>query len=118
MHDLRKTARTNLSRFTQWHVAEIALGHILPGESRVYDNHDYYEELQQAYSAYWIHLAKLIAESRVELAPTRRRFDPRQHFELPGIDVPPPSRRTGHSHLGVASVDVSLLSYEPAQKVA
>ncbi len=118
MHDLRKTARTNLSRLAQWHVAEIALGHILPGESRVYDNHDYYEELKQAYSGYWTHLAKLLAESRIELGPTRRRFDVRRHLELPGIDVPAPSRRTDHLHPGAAPADVSLLSYELPAKAA
>jgi integrase len=110
MHDLRKTARTNLSQFTQWHVAEIALGHILPGESRAYDNHDYLEELKLAYGGYWAHLAKLFAESRTELAPTRRRFDVRQHLELPGIDVPAPSRRTDHIHSGAVAAGADLLS--------
>lgn len=37
MHDLRKTARTNFSRFTEFHVAEMMLGHAIP---RVYDYHD------------------------------------------------------------------------------
>ena len=93
MHDLRKTARTNLSKFAQWHVAEIALGHVLPGDWRLYDNHDYLAEMTTAYSAYWEHLARLFAESRAEAQPTRRRFDTRQHLNLPGIAVPPPTRR-------------------------
>jgi len=116
MHDLRKTARTMLSRFTQWHVAEIALGHVLPGESRLYDNHDYMEELRQAYIAYWQHLATLFAESRAEMHPTRRRFDPRQHLSIPGIDIAAPTRKMDRLQTGVPAAE--LLSYEPPEKAA
>ncbi|MGZ4960374.1 MAG: tyrosine-type recombinase/integrase [Methylomonas sp.] len=44
IHDLRKTARTNFSTLTQPHIAEIMLGHALPGEWRTYDRHDYLKE--------------------------------------------------------------------------
>jgi integrase len=44
VHDLRKTARTNFSTLTQPHIAEIMLGHKLPGEWRTYDRHLYLEE--------------------------------------------------------------------------
>jgi len=118
MHDLRKTARTLLSRFTQWHVAEIALGHVLPGESRLYDNHDYMEELRQAYTAYWGHLAKLFAESRAEMQPTRRRFDPRQHLSIPGIDIAAPTRKMDQMQLQTGVPAAELLSYEPPEKAA
>jgi integrase len=118
MHDLRKTARTMLSRFTQWHVAEIALGHVLPGESRLYDNHDYMEELRQAYSAYWGHLAGLFAESRAEMQPTRRRFDPRQHLPIPGIDVAAPTRKIDQLRLEASASAAELLSNEPPEKAA
>jgi integrase len=118
MHDLRKTARTNLSRFTQWHIAEIALGHALPGESRVYDNHDYMKELALAYNAYWAHLAKLFAESRSETTTTRRRYDSRQHLELPGIDVSPPTRRIDQLHHGTVVPTAARLSHEAPQKAA
>lgn len=37
IHDLRKTARTNFSTLTEPHVAEIMLGHRLPGTWQVYD---------------------------------------------------------------------------------
>lgn len=53
MHDLRKTARTNWSRLTQPHVAEIMLGHKLPGVWQVYDHHLYLEEQAEAYRAWW-----------------------------------------------------------------
>jgi len=102
MHDLRKTARTNLSRLAPWHIAEVALGHILPGESTVYDNHLYLDELTQAYSAYWDHLAKLWVESRSAVAPTRRRYDPRQNLVVPGLALPPPTRRIDRLQLEAA----------------
>jgi len=41
---LRKTARTNFSTLTQPHIAEIMLGHKLPGEWEVYDQHHYLVE--------------------------------------------------------------------------
>lgn len=44
VHDLRKTARTNFSTLTQPHIAEIMLGHSLPGEWRTYDHHHYLDE--------------------------------------------------------------------------
>jgi integrase len=44
IHDLRKTARTNFSKLTEPHVAEILLGHRLPGEWQTYDFHDYIDE--------------------------------------------------------------------------
>lgn len=59
MHDLRKTARTNWSRLTQPHVAEIMLGHKLPGVWQVYDHHLYLEEQGEAYRDWWIKLAQL-----------------------------------------------------------
>ena len=44
MHDLRKTARTNFSTLTQPHIAEIMLGHRLPGVWQTYDQHLYLQE--------------------------------------------------------------------------
>ena len=44
IHDLRKTARTNFSTITHPHIAEIMLGHKLPGEWQTYDHHLYLEE--------------------------------------------------------------------------
>lgn len=50
LHDLRRTARTNFSELTEPHIAEIMLGHKLPGIWQVYDRHDYIEEQRRAYS--------------------------------------------------------------------
>ncbi len=44
IYDLRKTARTNWSTLTMPHVAEIMLGHKLPGDWQVYDQHHYLDE--------------------------------------------------------------------------
>lgn len=58
MHDLRRTARTMWSNITEPHVAEVMLGHKLPGVWSVYDRHDYMEEMRLAYDKW---LAKLMA---------------------------------------------------------
>lgn len=52
VHDLRKTARTNFSTLTEPHIAEIMLGHRLPGSWQIYDHHDYLEEQAKAYTAW------------------------------------------------------------------
>lgn len=44
IHDLRRTARTNFSTITKPHVAEMLLGHKLPGEWQTYDQHLYLDE--------------------------------------------------------------------------
>lgn len=60
-HDLRRTARTNFSTLTQPHVAEIMLGHKLPGVWMTYDKHDYLEEQAEAYKKWWARLKEIIA---------------------------------------------------------
>jgi len=60
LHDLRRTARTNFSTLTQPHVAEIILGHKLPGEWMTYDKHDYLEEQAGAYKKWWDRLEDII----------------------------------------------------------
>ena len=62
MHDLRKTARTNFSTLTQPHIAEIILGHKLPGEWQTYDQHDYLNEQAEAISAWCKRLDELTAD--------------------------------------------------------
>lgn len=53
LHDLRRTARTNFSALTSRDVAELMIGHVMPGEQGTYD---YYEYLPQQIDAYskWI----------------------------------------------------------------
>ena len=61
IHDLRKTARTNFSTLTEPHIAEIMLGHRLPGTWQVYDHYDYLPEQAQALSKWMARLKGLVA---------------------------------------------------------
>jgi integrase len=61
VHDLRKTARTNFSTLTEPHIAEIMLGHRLPGAWQVYDHYDYLAEQAKAYAAWAARIAALVA---------------------------------------------------------
>lgn len=61
VHDLRRTARTNFSTLTAPHIAEIMLGHRLPGAWQVYDLHDYLQEQAEAYTAWFRKLETLTA---------------------------------------------------------
>ncbi|WP_151798987.1 tyrosine-type recombinase/integrase [Acinetobacter calcoaceticus] len=56
LHDLRRTARTNFSAFTSRDVAELMIGHVMPGEQGTYD---YYEYLPPQIDAYTKWLEKL-----------------------------------------------------------
>jgi integrase len=59
IHDLRRTARSLMSRAgVSSDVAERCLGHVIGGVRGVYDRHEYLEEKRQAYEK----LAALIAE--------------------------------------------------------
>lgn len=62
LHDLRRTARTNFSDLTEPHVAEIMLGHKLPGVWQVYDKSDYLEEQRKAYQAWWNRVESIITK--------------------------------------------------------
>ncbi|MBP6895219.1 MAG: site-specific integrase [Pseudacidovorax sp.] len=61
VHDLRRTARTNFSTLTAPHIAEIMLGHRMPGAWQVYDHHDYLQEQAEAYTAWLRRLESLTA---------------------------------------------------------
>ncbi len=63
VHDLRRTARTNFSTLTDPHIAEIMLGHRLPGAWQVYDHYNYLPEQAKAYTAWAARLAGLVAAS-------------------------------------------------------
>jgi integrase len=62
LHDLRRTYRTLASRLgVRFEVAELLLGHSLPGVHGTYDRHTYQEEMRAA--------AELIAAHILKLAP-------------------------------------------------
>lgn len=59
MHDLRRTARTNFSAFTSRDIAELMVGHVMPGEQGTYDYYDYQKEMALAYKKWWDKLESL-----------------------------------------------------------
>ncbi|PHM59095.1 tyrosine-type recombinase/integrase [Xenorhabdus sp. KK7.4] len=61
IHDLRRTMRTEISELTSPHVAEIMLGHKLPGIWQVYDKHTYLNEQREAYERWWDKLTKIVS---------------------------------------------------------
>lgn len=60
VHDLRRTARTNWSELTEPHIAEMMLGHKLPGVWGVYDKHGYLDEMRAAYCLWWARLMGIV----------------------------------------------------------
>jgi len=56
IHDLRRSARTLLSRVTDPDTAERCLGHVLMGQRGTYDRHSYQDKKREAFEA----LAQLI----------------------------------------------------------
>lgn len=66
VHDLRRTARTNWSDITEPHIAEMMLGHKLPGVWGVYDKHGYLDEMRKAYSLWWARLMGIVDPQVVE----------------------------------------------------
>ncbi|HEM7567134.1 TPA: tyrosine-type recombinase/integrase, partial [Serratia marcescens] len=61
IHDLRKTMRTRMSEITMPHVAEIMIGHKLPGVWQVYDKHTYLNDQRKGYEEWWIKLNDIIS---------------------------------------------------------
>ncbi|MBC8955019.1 site-specific integrase [Xenorhabdus sp. PB62.4] len=61
IHDLRRTMRTGVSELTAPHVAEIMVGHKLPGVWQVYDKHTYLNEQREAYERWWEKLTKIVS---------------------------------------------------------
>lgn len=72
IHDLRKTARTNLSELAPPHVCEIILGHSLPGKWQVYDHYDYLKEQAEAYDAWWEKLSGIVELTPSSMIPSAK----------------------------------------------
>jgi integrase len=66
IHDLRKTARTNFSIFTQPHIAEIMLGHKMPGEWGVYDHHLYLNEQAECLNQWTARLRQIASIFQID----------------------------------------------------
>ena len=72
LHDLRRTARTLLSRAgINSDIAERCLGHVIGGVRSAYDKHDYQAEMQQAYEALAA-LIERVVKPVANVTPMRR----------------------------------------------
>lgn len=61
LHDLRRTARSLLSRAgVTSDIAEICLGHVLTGVRGTYDRHEYHGEKEQAFEALAAQIARIV----------------------------------------------------------
>jgi integrase len=61
LHDLRRTARSLLSRAgVSPDIAEICLGHVLTGVRGTYDRHKYVEEMRYAFEALAAQIARVV----------------------------------------------------------
>lgn len=73
VHDLRRTARTQLAELgVAPHVAEKCLNHSLGGILRVYDTHDYFAERKAALSK-WADLLKKLAAGGADVIPLHEK---------------------------------------------
>jgi integrase len=74
LHDLRRTARTLMSRAgVSADVGERALGHVIGGVRGVYDKHTYHHEMQQAFEALAVLIQRIVAPPDDVVTPMRRR---------------------------------------------
>jgi integrase len=104
---LRKTARTNLSTLAPPHVAEIMLGHKLPGSWEVYDHYDYLKEMTDAYSAWWLRIVQIVGTDDVLGADQWPRLST---FSAKTI---PPTATSFRSRFGQGSVPARTLPSSP-----
>jgi integrase len=64
VHDLRRTARTNLSKLgVAADIAERVLGHVIPGVRKVYDRHEYVHEKRDALEQWAKRLRAILNEN-------------------------------------------------------
>jgi integrase len=74
IHDLRRTARTFLSRAgVNTDVAELCLGHVIGGVRAVYDRHDYENEMQHAFEQLAALITRIVEPPPSVVTPLRKR---------------------------------------------
>lgn len=63
LHDLRRTVRTRLSQLrVRFEVAEMVIGHGKKGLARVYDQHEYLDEIREALNLWSNELMRIVSE--------------------------------------------------------
>lgn len=77
LHDLRRTVRTRLSslRISE-RIAEMVIGHGKKGLARVYDQHEFADEMREALEAWAARLRSIVDPARANVVPMRRWHDP------------------------------------------
>ena len=74
LHDLRRTARSLLSRAgIDADIGERCLGHALPGVRGIYDRHDYQREMKGAYDALAVLIERIANPSKGNVTPLRKK---------------------------------------------
>jgi integrase len=64
LHDLRRTVRTRLSALTTYEVAEMVIGHGKRGLARIYDQHEYLDEMREALDKWASRLSGIVSDKR------------------------------------------------------
>jgi len=73
LHDLRRVARSLLSRGrVQSDIAEMLLGHLLTGQRKIYDRHQYIDEKRSAYEVLEREIDLIINPPEAAVLPFRR----------------------------------------------
>jgi integrase len=73
LHDLRRTARSLMSRAgVDKDHAERCLGHVIGGVRGVYDRHEYHREKAQAFEALAAIIERIVSGSQADVVPMRR----------------------------------------------
>jgi integrase len=73
LHDLRRTARSLMSRAgINADVAERCLGHVIPGVRGIYDRHEYHDEKAQAFEALAALVDRIVKGIDADVVPIRR----------------------------------------------
>ena len=74
LHDLRRTARSLLSRAgVNSDIAERCLGHAMPGVRGVYDRHRYLDEMRRAFEALAAEIVRIVDPPKGDVVRLRRR---------------------------------------------
>jgi integrase len=74
LHDLRRTARTLMSRAgVNADVGERCLGHVIVGVRGIYDQHKYQQEMKQAFEALAAQIERIVNPPANVVTPLRRK---------------------------------------------
>jgi integrase len=74
LHDLRRTARTLMSRAgVAADIGERCLGHVIGGVRGVYDKHGYYSEMRVAFEALAAQIDRIVNPPATVVTPLRRK---------------------------------------------